>query len=103
MPRMPSAAQPLMMSGRRHCWRTVAVLIDSRLGSGVETDSGTNFLRRCRRRRGRDRIEDAEKSIRISRFVATDQLGEIEIVAGVHAHTAWKAPSHGDLLVLVEQ
>src|SRR3982751_1671992 len=36
MPRMLSAAQPAMMSGSFHCWRTVAVLIDSRSGSGVE-------------------------------------------------------------------
>src|ERR1700730_7240227 len=59
--------------------------------------------RECCRRRGRDRIEDAEKRIRVSRFVAPDQLGEIEIVTGVHAHAVWKAPSHGDLLMLVEQ
>src|SRR5438046_3125965 len=36
MPRMPSAAQPAMMSGSFHCARTVAVLMDSSPGSGVE-------------------------------------------------------------------
>src|SRR4051794_27995123 len=35
MPRMPSAAQPAMMSGSFHWARTVAVLMDSRPGSGV--------------------------------------------------------------------
>ena len=35
--------------------------------------------------------------------VAFDQLGEVEVIAGVHAHGLGQAPAHGDLLVLIQE
>jgi hypothetical protein len=63
---------------------------------------------RCARRR-RDRVEDAEQGVavllvrRAADAVAGDQLGVVEVVAGVHANAGGQAPPHRDLLVLVEQ
>ena len=60
-------------------------------------------------RRRRDRVEDAEQRVavpvvlRAADAVAGDQLGVVEVVAGVHAHAFGQAPAHRDLLVLVEQ
>ena len=69
--------------------------------------------RRQRRQRGarrrRDGVEDAEQRIALAvrrlaaDAVAGDQLGVVEVVAGVHAHAGGQAPAHRDLLVLVEQ
>ena len=36
-------------------------------------------------------------------LVARDQLGEMEIVARVHAHAAGQSPAHGDLVFAAEQ
>src|SRR5438270_841307 len=41
--------------------------------------------------------------IRVSLRIAFDQLGEVEVVAGIHAHAFRQAPAHGDLLVLIQQ
>ncbi len=60
-------------------------------------------------RRRRDRVEDAEQRVavllvgRAAGAVAGDQLGVVEVVAGVHANAFGKAAPHRDLLVLVEQ
>ena len=56
-----------------------------------------------RRRRRRDGVEDAEQRVGIALLVARDQLGVVEVVAGVHAHALRQAAAHRDLLVLVEQ
>ena len=56
-----------------------------------------------RRRRRRDGVENAEQRVGIAALVAGDQLGIVEVVAGVHAHALRNAPAHGDFLVLVEQ
>ena len=60
-----------------------------------------------RRERGagrrRDRIEDAEQGIAVALAVAGDQLGIVEVVAGVHAHARGQAGPQHDLLFLVEQ
>jgi acyl-CoA reductase-like NAD-dependent aldehyde dehydrogenase len=39
----------------------------------------------------------------LAEAVAGDQLGVVEVVAGVHAHARGQAPAHGDFLVLVQQ
>ena len=53
--------------------------------------------------RRRDRIEDAEQGVAVALAVAGDQLGVVEVVAGVHAHARGQAGAQQDLLVLVEQ
>ena len=56
-----------------------------------------------------NRVEDAQQCIALAvepfaaLAVAGDQLGVVEVVAGVHAHAGGQAPAHGDFLVLVEQ
>ena len=39
----------------------------------------------------RDGVEDAQKRIRIAFVVAGDELGEIEVVAGVHANAVFSS------------
>ena len=59
---------------------------------------------RQRRRRGRrDRVEDAEQRVGMALRVAGDQLGEIEVVAGIHAHAWAELAPHLDLPGRVEQ
>ncbi len=59
--------------------------------------------------RGRDGVEDAEQRVALAmrglaaEAIPRDELGVVEVVAGVHAHTCRQAPPHGDFLVLVEQ
>ncbi len=36
-------------------------------------------------------------------FIAGDQLGVVEVVAGIHAHALWQAAAHGDFFVLGQQ
>ena len=70
--------------------------------------AGGECRERCARRR-RDRVEDAEQGVALALVrrradaVAGDQLGVVEVVAGVHANAFGQAPPHRDLLVLVEQ
>ncbi len=74
------------------------------------------FRQRHQRRRGgrRDGVENPQQRIRMTLGVAFDQLGIVEVVAGVHPHSrgrcggarspsSGQAPAHGDFLVLVEQ
>ena len=57
----------------------------------------------CRRGRRRDRVEDAEQRVGVALLVARDQLGEIEVVTGVHPYARREAAAHRDLAVAVEQ
>src|SRR3569833_3162477 len=57
----------------------------------------------CRRRRRREDVEDAEQRVRESLLVAVDELGVIEIVAGVAARALRQTATETDFLVLVEQ
>ena len=54
-------------------------------------------------RRRRDRVENAEQRVRIALVVAGDQLGVIEIVAGIHLDAVGQPAAHVDLALLVEQ
>ena len=71
----------------------------------VEARRGRRRRARASAARGgrRDRVEDAEQRVAVALRVAGDQLGVVEVVAGVHAHALGQAAAHGDLLVLVEQ
>ena len=51
----------------------------------------------------RDGVEDAEQGVAVALVVAGDQLGVVEVVAGIHAHALGELAAHDDLLVLVEQ
>jgi hypothetical protein len=55
------------------------------------------------RRGRRNRVEDAEERVRVALRIAFDQLGEVEVVTGIHARPLGQLPAHGDFLVLVEQ
>ena len=61
-------------------------------------------MRRERGRRGRrDHVEDAEQRVREALLVAVDQLGVVEVVAGIGAHPLRQSAAQADFLVLVEQ
>ena len=60
------------------------------------------FLER-QRCRGRDRIEYAEKRMRIALRVASDQIGIVEVIARIHLHAGRQSPPHGDLLAIIQQ
>ena len=49
---------------------------------------------------GRDGVEDAKQRIGMVAAVAGDELGVVEVVAGIHAHTLGQAPAHDDLFLL---
>ena len=51
----------------------------------------------------RDGVEDAEQGVGVAVLVAGDQLGVVEVVAGVHAHALRQAAAHGDLLLLRQE
>ena len=52
---------------------------------------------------GAMRVEDAEQRVGIALLVAGDQLGIVEVVAGIHAHAVRQAAAHGDLLLLRQE
>src|SRR5438552_2158885 len=54
------------------------------LGIGLPV-AACEFLE-CQRCRGRDRIEYAEKRMRIALRVASDQIGIVEVIARIHLH-----------------
>ena len=51
----------------------------------------------------RDAVEDAEQRIGKPELVAGDQLGIVEVVAGIHAHALRQPPAHGDFLALRQE
>src|SRR5262249_41938501 len=50
-----------------------------------------------------DRVENAQQRVRIAFFVAGDQFGVVEIVAGIHPYVRRQLPPHLDFLLLREQ
>ena len=77
---------------------------DGRIEDGVEAGAVARLqLGEGRSRCRRDRVEDAEQAVRKAPIVAADQLGIVEVVAGIHRDAFRQAPPHGDLLAGVEQ
>ena len=57
-----------------------------------------------RGRRGRrDRVENPQQRIGIALAVARNQLGVVEVVAGIHAHAGRQPAPHRNLALLVQQ
>ncbi len=94
----------------RGCCKDVARQRHGRAEDGVEffhvalrefAEGGTGS--RC------NRVEDAQQRIALAvepfaaETVTGDQLGVVEVVAGVHAHAGGQVAAHGDFLVLVKQ
>src|SRR6266851_4845765 len=78
----------------RHGWRQ-----DLRIALDV---SGIQGLQRSSSG-GSDRIEDSQERMAIPLFVAKNEIGIVEVVARIHAHTWRQAPAHGNLTTGIEQ
>ena len=90
----------------RMCWALEDVTRQRHRGRERRVIGGlVAAVERLERRggRGRDRVEDAEQRVAVTPLVAQNEALVIEVVPGVHAHTAREPAAQRDLALRIEQ